>query len=115
MKNYVFYTHFMSDAFTFETPNTDNRVEKTWRGKITFQETYYWPIEEQNDMRMIGIVEYDENVIDEEVLQAFYRQMSIFVMMPVSEVRINAFLQKYYPWVSVTDFIFTDTRIIERD
>lgn len=115
MKNYVFYTNFMRDAFTFETPNTEDRVFKTWRWKITFQETIYWPVENQDDMRMIGIVEYDESIIDEEVLQAFYRQMSMFVMMPVTEEKINNFLQKYYPEVSVSNFIFTDNRNLERD
>lgn len=113
-KQYVFYTHFMRDAFNFETPNTDDRVYKTWRWKIQFTETFYWPIEEQNDMRMVGIVEYDETIIDEEVLQAFYRQMSIYVMTPITEERLNLFFQKYFPEVSSNDFIITDNRPNER-
>lgn len=106
----------------YEDPNTNDRIKYEWSWLFTVIESPYWnqeieivPWKKILDRRMIGFIEYDENIVSPYLLERFLSAyFSDFNFTVKDEAYINAMLLQMYweiDWVqniTVKDFVFTN-------
>jgi len=97
----------------YQDPNTNDRVNIETDWVATFTETSFCI----SDWRFISLVEYPDDCTQESI-DYFQKLDKAFEFTFVTESEANTLLAELWPWmwipyVSVSDFIFTDNRPID--
>jgi len=91
------------DRFTLSSRNNVDPTLEIRNGKwdIDFQETGFGNTE--TDARFIGIIEYDETKVSEELLLRFLNKFSYHSFTRISDTKVSELLLKWYNTEVVLD------------